>query len=380
MELALHAPTSLEIGEKMNKIFEDLHNEVIKPGLCTGCGACVASCRFNALNITSRKPKLVGKCENCNICYYECPQTGAPAKLVEHIFGQATPDPNIGVYRKSFSVKTKDPKLRKKCQDGSAVTSMLTWLLKKGFIDGAVVTGVDGESWKPEPNVALTSDKIIQCAGTKYTSTPILSGLKDAVDLYLKERVALVGTPCQINAIRRMQFGDRAFHHLADSVKLVIGLFCMESFNYRKLKNFVRQKLKTSLENVSKFDIKKGNFVVYTKKGSKREVKVKLLKKCVNTFCLVCPDFSCELADISVGAVGSPLGRSTVLVRTKVGAEAFKVARNNPKLGVKSLKLVKPGIGLVKRLSRRKKNTTEKLLKRREKHGKPIPPWMKSES
>jgi len=364
----------------MNKIFGHLYKEVIKPGLCTGCGACIASCQFNALNLASCEPKLVGKCEDCNLCYYECPQTGDATKLAEYVFSQASPNPDIGVYEKAFSVKTKDPKIREKCQDGGAVTSMLTWLLKKDFIDGAVVTGFEGESWKPKPKVALTPDEITQCAGTKYTPSPILLGLRDAVDLYLKKRVAIVGTPCQINAVRRMQFGDRAFHHLADSVKLVIGLFCMESFYYGKLKNFVKRKLKIPIENVSKFDIKKGNFVVYSKQGSKREVDVKALKNCVNTSCSVCLDFACELADISVGAVGSPLGRSTVLVRTKVGAEAFKVARNNPKLGVKSLNSVKPGIGLVKRLSRRKKNSAKKLLKRWDKYGKPIPHWMKEKS
>lgn len=365
------------MGEELNKTFGHLYTEVIKPGLCTGCGACVASCQFDALDIANHKPKPVGKCEGCNFCYYECPQTGDPAKLMEHVFGQVSPDPDIGVYREALSVKTKDQKIRKKCQDGGAVTSILTWLLKKDFIDGAVVIGFEGESWKPEPKVALTRDEIIQCAGTKYTPGPILLGLRDAVDLYSKERLALVGTPCQIKAVRMMQFGDRAFYHLTDSLKLTVGLFCMESFYHEKLKKFVEKKLEIPLESVSKFDIKKGNFVVYPKLGSERGVEVKTLKDCVNTSCSVCLDFTSELADISVGAVGSPPGRSTVLVRTEVGAEAFKVARNDSKLGVKPLDSVKPGIGLVKRVSRRKKDSAENVLKRRAKYGRPLPPWMK---
>lgn len=368
------------MDEKLDKIFSHLYKEVIKPGFCTECGACVASCPSDALNIVNHEPKPIRKCERCNFCYYECPQTGDPAKLVEHVFGQMPPDPDIGVYGEALSVKTRDPKIRKKCQDGGAVTSILTWLLKKDFIDGAVVTGFGGESWKPEPKVALMPDEITKCAGTKYTPSPILLGLRDAGDLYLKERVAIVGTPCQINAVRRMQFGDRTFRHLADSVKLVIGLFCMESFYYEKLKKFVERKLEIPLESVSKFDIKKGNFVVYSKQGAKREVEVKALKNCVNTSCSVCLDFTSELADISVGAVGSPLGRSTVLVRTKVGAEAFKVVRENPELDVKSLDSVKPGIGLVRRLSRRKRNSAENVLKHRERYGKPILPWTKEKS
>ena len=41
--------------------------------------------------------------------------------------------------------------------------------------------------------------------------------------------------------------------------------------------------------------------------------------------CSVCKDFSAELADISVGSVGSAAGYSTVLVRSGIGEELIKL-------------------------------------------------------
>jgi coenzyme F420 hydrogenase subunit beta len=43
--------------------------------------------------------------------------------------------------------------------------------------------------------------------------------------------------------------------------------------------------------------------------------------------CKYCIDYTAELADISVGAIGSPDGWNTVIVRTEVGERLFESAR-----------------------------------------------------
>jgi coenzyme F420 hydrogenase subunit beta len=50
-------------------------------------------------------------------------------------------------------------------------------------------------------------------------------------------------------------------------------------------------------------------------------VPVKDLSKAVENGCLSCPDFPAKYADVSVGSVGSEAGRSTVIVRSDVGAK-----------------------------------------------------------
>ena len=55
--------------------FAVLKKEVIDAGLCSACGACVASCSENALEMVNERPKLVGKCTACGVCVHQCPKT-----------------------------------------------------------------------------------------------------------------------------------------------------------------------------------------------------------------------------------------------------------------------------------------------------------------
>ncbi len=53
----------------------DLLDDVVLPGLCVGCGACVLSCPTGALRLIDRRPELiVEKCIRCGTCYVRCPR------------------------------------------------------------------------------------------------------------------------------------------------------------------------------------------------------------------------------------------------------------------------------------------------------------------
>ena len=62
---------SLKDKERIS--FGKLKREIIDPGICTLCGACVASCEV--LTIREEKPALQGKCTACGVCYKQCPRT-----------------------------------------------------------------------------------------------------------------------------------------------------------------------------------------------------------------------------------------------------------------------------------------------------------------
>lgn len=355
------------------RVFGHLMKEVLKPGLCAGCGACVAVCEPDILTFENA-PKIVGKCTRCGYCYSVCPQAPSQAGLEEVIFEQAPGKPEIGVFKEAISARTTDSGILEKCQDGGVVSSVLVELLRSGYIDGAVLMGVGEEPWKPQPRVAKSREEILECAGTKYSRGPLLLALREAVDKHSLQRIAVVGTPCHVKAVRKIQMGENPHPKFAGRIKLVIGLFCMESFDHEKLKNFLLEKLGVPIENVSKFDIKKGKFIVHMKDGQRKEVEVKSLHDCVNTSCTLCKDFTSEFADISVGAVGSPLGRSTVLIRTSRGVEAFDLAKRAGIIEVKPLAEVKPGMDVVNRVSRIKKESAEEKRKTWKEEGKPVPP------
>ncbi|MDY6932553.1 MAG: Coenzyme F420 hydrogenase/dehydrogenase, beta subunit C-terminal domain, partial [Halobacteriota archaeon] len=84
--------------------------------------------------------------------------------------------------------------------------------------------------------------------------------------------------------------------------------------------------MNVNVDEADKLDITKGKFIV-TKGGEETSVKVGELDDAVRYNCHYCEDFASELADISVGSVGSPAGFSTVLVRSSKGKELFETLK-----------------------------------------------------
>lgn len=343
---------------------------------CLECGACVASCPLNSIEL-EEGPRLSGTCVSCGLCYYQCPQFEKTREIADRIFGGERKSESIGEYDKSYSARASDPEIWERGQDGGAVTALLTSLLEEGFIDGTVVTVSGSNPWEPEPEVAITRDEITEGSGTIYTRGPKLLGVTDAVDLYGLGEIAVVGTPCQIKAFRRMESGGRDLRSLRSKVKILIGLFCSESFSYSGVRKVVEEKLDLDLENVEKIDIEKGDFVAYPEEGSEQGLPVKSLKQYATTPCKVCEDYSAELADVSIGSVGAPSEHSAVLTRTPVGVEAFNRAMEAEAFEVESLEEVKPGLGLLKKLSSKNKEKARKEIERREEEDEPLPPSVK---
>lgn len=342
------------------KIFGNLLAEVIRKGICSGCGACVSVCPVGIVTMKSipgkdEQPTLTGKCILCGYCYSQCPWT-EPKPLEVDVFGRSRYEKEeVGVVLASYSAKSRKEEILKVASDGGVVTSLLVYLFKNGFIDCAVCSSLGKEEpLKPKPKVVLTSDELLECAGTRYTVSQTIIGLGSAVDEYGKEKIAVVGTPCQIRAIRKMQYSPHGALKYGSKVFLCIGLFCMESFYYDKLiKEYLPQR--TNLNKVSKFSIRKGKFIVEAE--GKRVVDVHLdeVRPYVRGSCHICTDFTSELADISVGSVGSPAGWSTVLLRTEKAKRIFEDAVNTGYIECKPLDKVKPGKIAVIKLSNLKK-------------------------
>ena len=361
----------------MVKVFNDLIKEVTTPGYCLACGACVASCPYECLAMEGETPALKKACLNCGICYEECPQVIDPKQLERKIFGRRSSDEEVlGIYRQALSVETRSPDIKTRAQDGGAVTTLLASLLEDGFIDGAIVMGVGSLPWQPTPRVATIRKELIECAGTKYAMGPLFLGLRDAVDLYYCSRVAVVGTPCQIAASRRMQLSKLTNRRLSRTIVLHLGLFCERAYEYEKFfRGIVQKQLRTPLPEVVKFDIKRGRFIIYRRHKPRRELVLEAVERYACQPCKVCMDFAAELADISVGSAGSPLSRSTVLIRTQTGSEAFDIARRFRGLDVLELEKVKPGIDAIRKTSKEKKLKAARELHRIKLQGKPLPTW-----
>jgi coenzyme F420 hydrogenase subunit beta len=346
------------------KIFGHLMTEVIRKGTCVSCGSCVAVCPVNSIEMEAGTPKLVGLCVACGMCHANCPSAEFDvAEMEKLVFGQTRgeEEADIGVHRVIHAVRAKDSAILEHAQDGGAVSALLKQFLSEGG-DGAVVTGKEEESvWVAKPVVASSEQEVLGSSGTKYTSSPTLVGVSSAISEYAKEKLAVVGTPCQMRGLSKIVTGEFSDAKIRDAVDLKVGLFCMETFNHASFIEFLKNEGIDASE-VDKFEIKSGRFIA--NKGGEEVYNVKLskVKKLVRPCCHGCGDFSSEFADLSVGNVGSPDGWSTVIVRTQRGEDALKAVEEADLVEVKPVEEGKAWLGLIKRLAKKKRRDARKHL------------------
>lgn len=342
------------------KIFEHLKTDVIDASLCVVCATCVSVCPVDVIDLVEGLPKLIGNCIECGLCYSNCPRTEFTAsEIEENAYGRSRDDDEdfIGITIGVYAARTIKTDIQEKAQDGGVVTSLLVDFLDKGG-DGVIVAGLkEDQIWVPQPVLAKSKDEVINNAGTKYTSSPTMIGVKRAVT-EKKQKIAVVGTPCQITGLARTLYGERPMPKIANIVDLRVGLFCMETFNHDSFIKYLDEK-EIDPKDVTKFEIKNGQFYANKNDEVLHRTRLKNVKKLVRPCCHKCRDFTSELADISVGNVGSPNGWSTVLVRSQRGLEALKSAEKAGFIKVQPLSEVEPGISLVLKLAEMKKKQVE---------------------
>jgi len=332
-----------------------LLTEVVETGKCASCGTCVVACPFGSLEMAKGKPGLVKECKICGICAQACPRYNwAMAKAEQFTFGKIrNPQEEFGVYRRIVAAQAKPNDILKVRQDGGAATAMLVAALKSELIDGAVVSGKSQEKpFLPVPILATTPEKIVESAGTKYTCSSALMALPEVIK-QKKTQVAFVGTPCQIQAIRKMQMNN--VKKMSTPIKYLVGLMCSECFDYEGLmENHIKGKLGINLNDITKMNIK-GKMLVTTPAGT-TAIPLADIKQYVRTSCSVCEDFSSELADVSVGGLGLD-GWTFTIIRTEKGEELFTNAERTGFLESKPIEEGAFSKGLLLKLTKKKKDS-----------------------
>lgn len=321
------------------KSFKDLVSEVQNKGICGKCGGCVAFCSAGELNALGLDrdgtPVFVdeSRCLKCGICYLICPQIKALNHELKQKYGWKPP---IGMYRSIASARATGRAIRRVATDGGVVTALLTYALKKHLVQGAVVLKKIG-AFSRQPVIATQPSELVDAAGSHYeeslhldevgrkytTFAPTVREVKNLKARNL-ERIAVVGTPCQIYTIRKMQLLSVV---PADSVSFTIGLFCMENFSFSaRAKKKLEKKLKIKIRDIEKINIK-DDVILRTGDGETIHVPFSAVDEIARPACLVCPDFANDFADISCGGLGSPDGYTTVIVRTGLGETIYNGAR-----------------------------------------------------
>lgn len=351
--------------------YKALEHEIIFKDLCCGCGTCEAVCPDKVIEV-NEFPELVGKCTDCGYCLIQCPRSYfSQREAEEKLFGEVTED-LLGHIVKKIGVRAKGKGLTG-VQDGGFVTATIKYALKKGMIDGAVASGVNKNNrWQPVARLVTSEKEVASTSGTRYSNSPNLAALKEAKEKGLK-RLAVVGLPCQIEAVRKLENYPIADVDLAGRVKFTIAIFCSSNFMYDGLMNrLVSKKYKVPISRISKMDIKGKNVLAFMGK-KKVEIPLKEAYAERREACKVCTDFSGRLSDFSAGSVGAPDGYSSVFARTK---SASKLLNEMIKAGIfetVKLKDGKPGLEIARYLQNKKEREAIEYTRKRIRNEVPLP-------
>ncbi len=332
----------------------NITDQVVKKGLCSGCGICAGLAE--KCNLTMKFSKygelmpVVTKCNNCGLCFSMCFSQQVEAHKQSNI---SSP---LGKYIECFVGYSRIGNERANGSSGGLVTRVSKALLEKKLVNGVIVVGKSiKEDRIFEPIIARTPQEIDDCTGSKYYPiefSSILKRLKQENGKY-----AIVGLPCVINGLRLVQ---KKYPAIGNKIKYLLGLVC----GHNKNKNYTSFLIKTA--GVNDKDVEtvlfrcKQNTKKSTNYGFKTILKNRKVAKQLNfqdslvkdawckryfslNACFYCHDLFAAQADISFmdawlkPYMDNPLGTSIVVVRNDEIKRIIEEEKNKSDLEVNTI-------------------------------------------
>jgi len=340
----------------------------------------VAVCPETCLKIQDVEPVLDGDCSDCGACVDSCPGETLPMGRMGQVAfnNKRGSGEELGFFRSLWAGYSRDQAVREAGTSGGLVTQLITDMMENGEIDAALVTGFcENHPWRARPVVVHTPAGVRAHAQSKYTMSAQNAALRD---LGKKERVALVGLPCQIAGLRKAQAGGWG---LEPDIVLAIGLFCLSNFLPEGTEYMIREVFGVNLEDVERVAYREGEFpgsiVVESKDGSRKSLPYPEAKQHLRPFrpyrCMVCYDWSSELADVSVGDLWSDPEReahSCAVARSRRGEEILLSAGSAETIHLERIQahLVTDNPGF-----RYKKRGNAAFIRHVRQHGLPCPDY-----
>jgi len=274
-----------------------------RPGLCTDCGvsrlgdgkACGRACQFIAPDYAGLEQQIHGR---------------APGGGDEAFFG---------VTQQMLRARL-DPGATG-AQWTGITTTLAARLLETGAVDAVLAMAADpADRWKPLPVIVTDPAAMAACRGMRMGYAPLLALMEPARAAGFK-RLAVVGIPCQIYALRALEaeFGFERIY--------VIGTPCSDNTSTENFHEFLAL-LDPNPDTVSYLEFR-ADFRVELRFDDGRQPRlVPFLKLPISKLrpdffpitCKTCVDYTNRLADITVGYMGGA-GDQWLIVRNARGAE-----------------------------------------------------------
>ncbi len=178
-----------------------------------------------------------------------------------------------------------------------------------------------------------------------------------------KDKIAMVGTPCEIMAASKLQY------YTDSPIDVKLGLFCMENFSYKYFVNLLKE-YDLKMDDIEKFQIEKGFVFLLLKTKETVKIPLSVAKRIIRKNCNICVELTSETSDISIGSIGSQEGWSTLIIRTQKGEDIVKGAIEQK--FIESKELAEPQFELLNKIAESKINKNLETIERREFLARPV--------
>jgi coenzyme F420 hydrogenase subunit beta len=273
-------------------------------GLCTDCGvsrmadakACGRACQFIKPDYPGLETRLHGRARDD----LQPDETG------------------FGVFRRMLRARLTPPK------DGAQWTGIASRigerLLETGAVEAVLTVAPDPEDrWKPRPVIVTRAQDMAGCRGMRMGYSPLVALMEEVGARGLK-RIALIGIPCQVYAVRALEeeFGLEKLY--------VIGTPCSDNTTTENFHTFLAL-LDAAPETISYLEFR-ADFRVELRFDDGRKKLIPFLSLPISKLprdffpltCRTCVDYTNALSDLTVGYMAGE-GEQWLIVRNERGEE-----------------------------------------------------------
>lgn len=329
--------------------------DIIKSGLCLGCGLCEAivgadKCKMKITAEGFYQPEFEGEISEADnrMIMSCCPSINVRSGGQSGVWG------NIIDVTESWAT---DSVLRKKSATGGVISALAIYLLESKRVDAILQIGVKEGSWlHNELLISRTKDDVFKNAQSRYAPALVFDRIKEILD-GSTEVFGFIGKPCDIAGIKNFL---ELHQEYKNRIKYTLAIFCAGIPSYNATKDLVTQANNPNNPHFLKYrgDGWPGEFEIrfpdgQSFKASYNDSWGQVLGRTLGIRCKICPDGIGMLADISTGDSwntkdGYPDfteadGRNFVFVRTRNGEDLYKGAVqegviSHSKLDIRSIK------------------------------------------
>jgi coenzyme F420 hydrogenase subunit beta len=289
--------------------------------LCTDCGLsrtndpkrCGQACQFIQPDYPGLEQRVHGRTRQ--------QASATQAAQADELF--------FGPYQNILSARLDPPSTG--AQWTGITTRLAEELLTQGRVDAVIAMAADPrDRWRPRPVLVTQAADMAQCRGMRMGYAPLLSLVEPALAQGYK-RLAVIGIPCQIYALRAIQPQLEREQGLQEL--FVIGTPCSDNTTTENFHQFLGL-ISDRPQDISYVEFRADYKVeVRTDQGHKRLIP--FLNLPLSTLppdffpltCRTCVDYTNVLSDITVGYMGGH-GQQWLLVRNARGQSVLDGIRH----------------------------------------------------